>query len=91
MHSLFSRWSWSPSLGFPLNVGWTGYVPLVPAPFPLWPTVAGWLFIAGVLLFSGSLYALAISGNERWSAVTPFGGVAFLLGWVALLIPILTS
>lgn len=45
---------------------------------------AGWLMAAGILLFSGSLYALALSG-ERWlGAVTPIGGLAFLLGWAAL-------
>jgi uncharacterized membrane protein YgdD (TMEM256/DUF423 family) len=45
---------------------------------------AGWLFAAGVVLFSGSLYALALSGVRALGAVTPFGGVAFLAGWVAL-------
>jgi uncharacterized membrane protein YgdD (TMEM256/DUF423 family) len=54
------------------------------------PVLAGWLFVAGVFLFSGSLYALALTGNRRWGAVTPFGGVAFLLGWLALLIAILS-
>ena len=45
---------------------------------------AGWLMAAGILLFSGSLYALALSG-ERWlGAVTLIGGLAFLLGWAAL-------
>jgi uncharacterized membrane protein YgdD (TMEM256/DUF423 family) len=71
--------------------GWTAYVPLpVSPPFHLWPVLAGWLFVAGIVLFSGSLYALALTGNPRWGAVTPFGGVAFLLGWLALLIAILT-
>jgi uncharacterized membrane protein YgdD (TMEM256/DUF423 family) len=45
---------------------------------------AGWLFLGGILLFSGSLYALALSGVSRWGVVTPFGGTAFLLGWVLL-------
>jgi uncharacterized membrane protein YgdD (TMEM256/DUF423 family) len=45
---------------------------------------AGWLFVAGTVLFSGSLYALALSGVRGLGAVTPFGGVAFLAGWVAL-------
>ena len=45
---------------------------------------AGWLFVAGTVLFSGSLYALALSGVRALGAVTPFGGVAFLAGWVAL-------
>ncbi|HUL93220.1 MAG TPA: DUF423 domain-containing protein [Burkholderiales bacterium] len=42
---------------------------------------SGWLMLAGILLFSGSLYALALSG-ERWlGAVTPVGGLAFLAAW----------
>ncbi len=53
-----------------------------------WPgkaaTASGWLFVAGTLLFSGSLYALSLSG-ERWlGAITPLGGVAFLAGWLCL-------
>ena len=45
---------------------------------------AAWLFAAGIVLFSGSLYALALTG-ERWlGAITPLGGVAFLAGWAAL-------
>jgi uncharacterized membrane protein YgdD (TMEM256/DUF423 family) len=72
--------------------GWTAYAPLfVSPPFQLWPVLAGWLFVAGVILFSGSLYALALTGNRRWGVVTPFGGVAFLLGWLALCIAILTA
>ena len=45
---------------------------------------AGGLFLAGIVLFSGSLYVLALSGVTRWGMVTPFGGTAFLLGWVIL-------
>ncbi len=45
---------------------------------------AGWLFLAGTLLFSGSLYALALTGIRGLGAVTPIGGVAFLGGWAAL-------
>ena len=45
---------------------------------------AGWLFVAGTLLFSGSLYALALSGVRTLGAVTPLGGLAFLAGWAAL-------
>lgn len=45
---------------------------------------AGWLFIAGILIFSGSLYILAFSGVKIWGAVTPFGGMMLLLGWLAL-------
>ena len=48
----------------------------------------GWLFVFGVLIFSGSLYLLAITG-ERWiGAVTPFGGLCFLAGWALLTIAI---
>jgi uncharacterized membrane protein YgdD (TMEM256/DUF423 family) len=46
--------------------------------------VAGWLFIAGTVLFSGSLYALAVSGVRILGAITPFGGVCYLAGWVCL-------
>jgi uncharacterized membrane protein YgdD (TMEM256/DUF423 family) len=45
---------------------------------------AGWLMLLGIALFSGSLYALALSGVRALGAVTPFGGVAFILGWLAL-------
>ena len=51
-----------------------------------WPIRAGWLFVAGTLLFSGSLYALALSGVRWLGAVTPFGGVAFLAGWACLVL-----
>jgi uncharacterized membrane protein YgdD (TMEM256/DUF423 family) len=47
-------------------------------------TAAGWLFLAGTVLFSGSLYALALSGVRALGAVTPLGGLAFLGGWAAL-------
>ena len=45
---------------------------------------AGWLFVGGTLLFSGSLYLLALTGQRWLGAVTPLGGVAFLGGWLAL-------
>ena len=48
--------------------------------------VAGWSFTAGILIFSGSLYALAFTGVTILGAVTPIGGVAFLIGWAALMI-----
>jgi uncharacterized membrane protein YgdD (TMEM256/DUF423 family) len=48
------------------------------------PQYAGWLFLAGTVLFSGSLYALALSGVRWLGAITPFGGVAFLAGWICL-------
>lgn len=49
---------------------------------------AGRLFILGTVLFSGSLYALVLSNNSRLGIITPFGGVAFLAGWVALALAI---
>jgi uncharacterized membrane protein YgdD (TMEM256/DUF423 family) len=45
---------------------------------------AGWLFSAGIVLFSGSLYALALTGIRVLGAVTPLGGLCFLAGWAAL-------
>ncbi len=44
-------------------------------------TGAGWAMVAGILLFSGSLYALALSGVRALGAITPLGGLAFLAGW----------
>jgi uncharacterized membrane protein YgdD (TMEM256/DUF423 family) len=53
-----------------------------------WPgratTFAGVLFLAGIVLFSGSLYALALTGSRTLGIVTPFGGVAFIAGWASL-------
>ncbi len=46
--------------------------------------IAGWSFTAGILLFSGSLYALVLTGVTILGAVTPFGGLAFLIGWAGL-------
>jgi uncharacterized membrane protein YgdD (TMEM256/DUF423 family) len=45
---------------------------------------AGWLFVAGTVVFSGSLYVLALTGQRWLGAVTPLGGVAFLAGWAVL-------
>lgn len=49
-----------------------------------WLTAAGWLFVVGMLLFSGSLYLLALTGTTWLGAITPLGGLAFLAGWVLL-------
>jgi uncharacterized membrane protein YgdD (TMEM256/DUF423 family) len=46
--------------------------------------IAGWSFIAGIVIFSGSLYALALTGTGMFGAITPIGGVGFLLGWACL-------
>ncbi len=50
----------------------------------IWLRVAGFAFIAGVLLFSGSLYTISLSGIKGLGAITPIGGAAFLLGWGCL-------
>lgn len=47
-------------------------------------TAAGWLFLAGQVIFAGSLYALALSGARVWGAVTPLGGLCYLAGWALL-------
>ena len=46
--------------------------------------LAGWLFVAGIVVFSGSLYLLALTGARWLGAVTPLGGLAFLAGWLCL-------
>jgi len=62
-----------------LAVGWAG---------ARWPgssiQAAGVLFLVGTLIFSGSLYILALSGQRWLGAITPIGGVAFLAGWACL-------
>jgi uncharacterized membrane protein YgdD (TMEM256/DUF423 family) len=53
-----------------------------------WPgtilTASGWLFVAGTLIFSGSLYALSLSGVRWLGAIAPIGGIALLAGWLCL-------
>jgi len=53
-----------------------------------WPgsltTASGWLFVAGTLLFSGSLYAMTFTGIRALGAITPIGGVCFIAGWLCL-------
>ena len=51
----------------------------------LW-SLGGWLFLAGVVLFSGSLYLLVLSGIRWLGAITPFGGVALVTAWLCLMI-----
>jgi uncharacterized membrane protein YgdD (TMEM256/DUF423 family) len=48
------------------------------------PTVAGWAFVIGVILFSGSLYVMAVTGLRWLGMITPIGGVSFLIGWTML-------
>jgi uncharacterized membrane protein YgdD (TMEM256/DUF423 family) len=57
------------------------------APLPL----AGWCFALGVPLFSGSLYLLALTGTRWLGAITPFGGLLFLVGWGALIAAVLRT
>ena len=45
---------------------------------------AGWAFVVGILIFSGSLYALALTGTTSFGAITPIGGLGFLIGWACL-------
>ena len=52
--------------------------------------VAGWSFIGGIVLFSGSLYVLAVTGVRILGAITPFGGVLFLVGWASLAVAVST-
>jgi len=62
-----------------LAVGWA---------WTRWPggsiVAAGWLFLAGTIIFSGSLYLLSLTGLRWLGAITPIGGLAFLLGWLLL-------
>ena len=53
--------------------------------------VSGWLFVAGIIIFSGSLYLLSLTGQKMWGAVTPFGGLALLAGWLTLAIGVYKS
>ena len=64
-----------------LTVAWA--ITRWPGSLTVW---AGWLFVVGTVLFSGSLYILALSGTRWWGAVTPLGGVAFLAGWSCFLL-----
>jgi uncharacterized membrane protein YgdD (TMEM256/DUF423 family) len=60
-----------------------------------WPgtlvNTSGWLFVVGTIVFSGSLYALSLSGVRWLGAITPLGGVAFLGGWVCLVVAVLRA
>lgn len=50
----------------------------------IWAPLSGWLFFAGALIFSGSLYALSLTGIRLLGAITPIGGVILLIGWLCL-------
>lgn len=62
-----------------LAVAWANSARPAPA-----VTAAGWLFTVGIVVFSGSLYLLTLTGVRWLGAITPIGGVAFLAGWAAL-------
>lgn len=49
-----------------------------------WAHIAGWLFVAGIVVFGGTLYAIGLGGPRWLGAITPIGGLAFLAGWIVL-------
>jgi uncharacterized membrane protein YgdD (TMEM256/DUF423 family) len=61
----------------------------LPAAGPI--RLAGWLILAGIVLFSGSLYVLAASGARWLGAVTPLGGACFIVGWLVLAFAVLRA
>ncbi len=60
-----------------------------------WPgplvTASGWLLVAGTILFSGSLYAMALTGIRALGAITPLGGACFIAGWLALAVAVMRA
>ena len=60
-----------------------------------WPgtltTASGWLFVSGTIVFSGSLYALALTGTRWFGAITPLGGLALIAGWLCLAVAVFKS
>lgn len=56
-----------------------------------WLNVSGWVFTAGIVFFSGSLYWLALGGPKWLGPITPIGGLCFMLGWLSLAIAALKS
>lgn len=52
---------------------------------------SGYSYLAGIIIFSGSLYILSISGVGKWGAVTPIGGLAFILGWLFMIIGLMKA
>ena len=58
-------------------------------PPSMWSKAAGGLLAAGIVLFSGSLYALALGAPRVLGAVTPFGGLAFILGWLVFAVGVI--
>jgi uncharacterized membrane protein YgdD (TMEM256/DUF423 family) len=60
-------------------------------PGSAWVKISGWFLLAGILLFSGSLYALSLSGVRWLGAITPIGGTAFIIGWILLAVGVVKS
>jgi uncharacterized membrane protein YgdD (TMEM256/DUF423 family) len=56
-----------------------------------WLDTSGWLFLFGIVVFCGSLYLMVLTGARWLGAVTPLGGLAFILGWVALAVAALRA
>jgi uncharacterized membrane protein YgdD (TMEM256/DUF423 family) len=54
-----------------------------------WLSASGWLFVAGIVIFSGSLYVMVLSGARWLGAITPIGGVALIAGWACLALGVL--
>ena len=52
-------------------------------------TASGWLFVVGILIFSGSLYAMAPTGITKLGMITPIGGLAFIVGWILLAVSVI--
>lgn len=52
----------------------------------IWLSVGGWCFVAGIIIFCGCLYAIALGGPRVLGAIVPVGGVGFIVGWVCLAI-----
>jgi uncharacterized membrane protein YgdD (TMEM256/DUF423 family) len=87
-HAIFEvgvRYQMYHALGL-FAVAWA--MTLYPHPLLAW---SGWCMIAGTVIFSGSLYALSLSGIKILGAITPIGGVLFLIAWVLLIIGIVSD
>ena len=53
--------------------------------------LAAWTHIAGIVIFSGSLYLLCLTSNTKWGAITPIGGLLFIVGWILVVIAVIKS
>lgn len=69
-----------------LAVGWIAT--RTPGP---WVSASGWLFLAGIVIFSGSLYVMTLTGAKWLGAITPLGGLCFILGWLVLAVSVMKS